>query len=271
MLQALDQMMVRLREIVGEVRLSSDTIVTASAEIAGGSMDLSSRTEHQASALEETASSMEQLTSSVRDNASNAGRADELAAKATRIAGDGGTVIGQVVETMGHIDASARKIVDIIAVIDGIAFQTNILALNAVVDSEVRNLAQRSATAAREVKALIDESVANVTVGNKLVAQAGGTMQNIVGSIDDLSQIVRQIASTSTQQAGGIEQVNQAIAAMDDVTQQNAALVEQTAAAAQSLSDQGEILQRAINVFTIDVGAARRVARVSSSRALIAS
>src|SRR5471030_1886292 len=126
MLQALDQMMVRLREIVGEVRLSSDTIVTASAEIAGGSMDLSSRTEHQASALEETASSMEQLTSSVRDNASNAGRADELAAKATRIAGDGGTVIGQVVETMGHIDASARKIVDIIAVIDGIAFQTNI-------------------------------------------------------------------------------------------------------------------------------------------------
>ena len=286
MLQALDQMMVRLREIVGEVRLSSDTIVTASAEIAGGSMDLSSRTEHQASALEETASSMEQLTSSVRDNASNAGRADELAAKATRIAGDGGTVIGQVVETMGHIDASARKIVDIIAVIDGIAFQTNILALNAAVEaarageqgrgfavvaSEVRNLAQRSATAAREVKALIDESVANVTVGNKLVAQAGGTMQNIVGSIDDLSQIVRQIASTSTQQAGGIEQVNQAIAAMDDVTQQNAALVEQTAAAAQSLSDQGEILQRAINVFTIDVGAARRVARVSSSRALVAS
>ena len=276
MLESLDQMTVRLREIVGEVRISSDTIATASAEIAGGSMDLSSRTEHQAGALEETASSMEQLTSSVRDNASNAGRADELAAKATRIAGDGGSVIGQVVETMGHIDASARKIVDIISVIDGIAFQTNILALNAAVEAarageqgrgfavvatEVRNLAQRSATAAKEVKALIDESVTNVNVGNKLVAQAGGTMQNIVGSIEDLSVIVRQIAATSTEQAGGIEQINQAIAAMDDVTQQNAALVEETAAAAKSLSDQGEVLQQAIGVFTLDSDAGHRPGR----------
>src|SRR5471030_161224 len=286
LLQALKEMNESLVSIVGQVRTGTDTIATASGQIASGNLDLSSRTEMQASSLEKTASAMEELTSTVKQNADNAREANQLASAAWDVAIKGGKVVSEVVHTMSSIDASAKKIVDIIGVIDGIAFQTNILALYAavaaarageqgrgfaVVASEVRNLAQRSATAAREVKALIDESVANVTVGNKLVAQAGGTMQNIVGSIDDLSQIVRQIASTSTQQAGGIEQVNQAIAAMDDVTQQNAALVEQTAAAAQSLSDQGEILQRAINVFTIDVGAARRVARVSSSRALVAS
>src|SRR5476649_1707635 len=266
MLQALDQMMVRLREIVGEVRLSSDTIVTASAEIAGGSMDLSSRTEHQASALEETASSMEQLTSSVRDNASNAGRADELAAKATRIAGDGGTVIGQVVETMGHIDASARKIVDIIAVIDGIAFHTNILALNAAVEaarageqgrgfavvaSEVRNLAQRSATAAREVKALIGHSVETVDAGARLVDEAGATMDGIVSAVKQVADIMTEISAASTEQSSGIAQINQSIVQIDDVTQQNAALVEQAAAAAQSMREQADLLAQAVSVFKL--------------------
>src|SRR5476649_885171 len=278
MLLALDQMMVRLREIVGEVRLSSDTIVTASAKIAGGSMDLSSRTEHQASALEETASSMEQLTSSVRDNASNAGRADELAAKATRIAGDGGTVIGQVVETMGHIDASARKIVDIIAVIDGIAFQTNILALNAAVEaarageqgrgfavvaSEVRNLAQRSATAAREVKALIDESVANVTVGNKLVAQAGSTMDDVVASVRRVTDIMAEITSASSEQSTGIDQVNSAIMEIDGVTQQNAALVEQAAAAAAAMQERAGSLTHLVSRFHLPAD------RATQSRAAV--
>src|SRR5476649_1776622 len=278
MLQALDQMMVRLREIVGEVRLSSDTIFTASAEIAGGSMDLSSRTEHQASALEETASSMEQLTSSVRDNASNAGRADELAAKATRIAGDGGTVIGQVVETMGHIDASARKIVDIIAVIDGIAFQTNILALNAAVEaarageqgrgfavvaSEVRNLAQRSATAAREVKALIGASVEQVRQGGTLVGQAGVTMTAIVDSVRHVTDIMGEILSASQEQTSGIEQVNSAIMEIDGVTQQNAALVEQAAAAAAAMQERAGSLTHLVSRFHLPAD------RATQSRAAV--
>src|SRR5476651_427198 len=287
MLQALDQMMVRLREIVGEVRLSSDTIVTASAEIAGGSMDLSSRTEHQASALEETASSMEQLTSSVRDNASNAGRADELAAKATRIAGDGGTVIGQVVETMGHIDASARKIVDIIAVIDGIAFQTNILALNAAVEaarageqgrgfavvaSEVRNLAQRSAVAAKEIKVLIDESVAQVDTGSKLVERAGATMSAVVDSVRSVSEIIGEISIASQEQSHSIEQVNQAITHMDGVTQQNAALVEQASAAAGALQEQAAGLSEMVGVFKLGApqAAVRSTRRVAPQRPLSA-
>src|SRR5476651_1154404 len=254
MLQALDQMMVRLREIVGEVRLSSDTIVTASAEIAGGSMDLSSRTEHQASALEETASSMEQLTSSVRDNASNAGRADELAAKATRIAGDGGTVIGQVVETMGHIDASARKIVDIIAVIDGIAFQTNILALNAAVE------AARAGEQGRGF-AVVASEVRN------LAAQAGSTMTEVVASVQRVTDIMGDISSASAEQSDGIEQVNHAVAEMDQVTQQNAALVEEAAAAAASLQDQAAALADVVRIFKLGKGQQAVPARIASREA----
>ncbi|MFS2113221.1 methyl-accepting chemotaxis protein [Herbaspirillum frisingense] len=269
LLRALKKMNDRLLEIVSQVRVSTDTIATASSEIARGNLDLSSRTEEQAASLEETASSMEQLTATVRQNASHAGQADQLAGSASDIARQGGDVVSQVVKTMGAIDDSSRKIVDIIGVIDGIAFQTNILALNAAVEaarageqgrgfavvaSEVRALAQRSATAAHEIKGLIADSVQRVSDGSKLVEQAGLTMQEVVQSVQRVGAVVNEISSAGQEQSAGIEQVNLAIVQMDQVTQQNAALVEQAAAAAQSLQDQAAQLARLVSVFRLEGG-----------------
>ncbi len=229
------------------------TITTASAEIAAGNLDLSTRTEQQASSLEETASSMEELTSTVQQNAENARQANQLAANAAEVAQRGGAVVADVVQTMASIDASSKKIVDIIGVIDGIAFQTNILALNAAVEaarageqgrgfavvaSEVRNLAQRSASAAKEIKALIDDSVGKMDAGTRLAGQDGSTMDEVVASIRRVTAIVGEISNASVGQTHGIEQINLAIAQMDHVTQQNAALVEQAAAAAGSMQEQ---------------------------------
>ncbi|KAF1045692.1 MAG: Methyl-accepting chemotaxis protein II [Herbaspirillum frisingense] len=267
MLFAMKQMRDALTRIVAQVRHGTDTIATASTEIARGNLDLSSRTEEQASSLEETASSMEELTSTVKQNADNARQANQLASSASNVAADGGQVVQQVVDTMGSINESSRKIGDIIGVIDGIAFQTNILALNAAVEaarageqgrgfavvaSEVRTLAQRSAAAAKEIKLLIDDSVAKVDTGSKLVAQAGGTMEQVVLSVRQVTDIVSEISAASREQSEGIEQINQAVVQMDQVTQQNAALVEEAAAAAQSLQDQaGELLQ-IVSIFRID-------------------
>ncbi|UGQ47050.1 methyl-accepting chemotaxis protein [Massilia endophytica] len=275
LLRALRTMNDGLARVVGEVRNTTESISTASAQIAAGNMDLSSRTEQQAGALEETASSMEELTSTVKQNADNARQANKLAEQASEVAVRGGDVVGLVVQTMESIDASARKIVDIISVIDGIAFQTNILALNAAVEaarageqgrgfavvaSEVRNLAQRSAAAAKEIKVLINDSVEKVGAGSKLVEQAGFTMGEVVDSIHRVTDIVGEITTASVEQSGGIEQVNQAIADMDGVTQQNAALVEEAAAAAASLQDQAESLARIVSVFKL-ADAAPRIAR----------
>lgn len=264
LLQALKSMNDSLLNIVGEVRSGTSTIATASIQIANGNLDLSSRTEEQASSLEETASSMEELTSTVKQNADNARQANQLAATASEVAQKGGTVVSEVVVTMNSINESSMKIVDIISVIDGIAFQTNILALNAAVEAarageqgrgfavvatEVRNLAQRSAAAAKEIKTLIGDSVNKVSVGNKLVEQAGTTMQEIVDSIQRVTDVMAEISAASHEQTGGIEQINQAIMQMDDVTQQNAALVEQAAAAAASLQNQAGHLEQVVSVF----------------------
>ena len=263
---AMKAMRDKLAEIVGQVRSGTDTIATASSQIASGNLDLSSRTEQQASSLEETASSMEELTSTVKQNADNARQANSLALTASGVAKKGGAVVAEVVSTMGSINASSRKIVDIIGVIDSIAFQTNILALNAAVEaarageqgrgfavvaSEVRNLAQRSAAAAREIKALIGDSVEKVEIGARLVDQAGSTMSEIVRSVKHVTDIIGEITAASQEQTDGIEQINQAIAQMDEVTQQNAALVEQAAAAAESLQDQAANLSRMVSVFHI--------------------
>ncbi|HEY0064559.1 MAG TPA: methyl-accepting chemotaxis protein [Telluria sp.] len=266
LLQALKDMNESLSRTVGEVRSGTETITVAAQEIASGNADLSSRTESQASSLEETASSMEELTSTVKQNADNARQANQLAVSASSVALQGGTVVAQVVETMGSIKDSSRKIVDIIGVIDGIAFQTNILALNAAVEAarageqgrgfavvaaEVRNLAQRSAGAAKEIKALIGDSVDKVDNGSKLVDQAGQTMELIVTSIKQVADIMGEITAATQEQSNGIEEVNQAITQMDEMTQQNAALVEQAAAAAESMEEQAGKLATAVSIFKL--------------------
>ena len=270
MLFAMKRMRDSLAQIVGEVRSGTDAIASASRQIASGNLDLSSRTEEQASSLEETASSMEELTSTVQQNADNARQANGLATSASEVAGRGGAVVAQVVDTMASINDSSKKIVDIIAVIDGIAFQTNILALNAAVEaarageqgrgfavvaSEVRTLAQRSAAAAKEIKLLIDDSVEKVDAGAKLVNRAGATMDEIVDSVRRVTDIMGEITSASLEQTEGIEQINMAISQMDQVTQQNASLVEEAAAAAESLQDQAGKLAELVSVFKLDAQA----------------
>ncbi|MDX8398753.1 MAG: methyl-accepting chemotaxis protein [Gallionellaceae bacterium] len=257
----------KLKEIIGQIRDATDTIGTASQEIASGNTDLSQRTEEQASSLEETAASMEELTSTVKQNAENAKQANQLAHSASTVAVKGGAVVQEVVGTMSSINDSSRKIVDIISVIDGIAFQTNILALNAAVEAarageqgrgfavvaaEVRNLAQRSAAAAKEIKNLIDDSVGKVDMGTKLVDDAGKTMEEIVNAVKSVTDIMSEISAASNEQSQGIEQVNQAITQMDEVTQQNAALVEEAAAAAESLEEEAQSLTRSVSVFKMD-------------------
>ncbi len=264
LLQALKEMNESLLRTVGEVRSGTDAIATASGQIAAGNMDLSSRTEQQAASLEETASSMEELTSTVKQNADNASQANQMVLSASSFALKGGAVVAQVVNTMGSINDSSRKIVDIIGVIEGIAFQTNILALNAAVEAarageqgrgfavvatEVRNLAQRSAGAAKEIKGLISDSVDQVNIGSKLVDEAGNAMSQIVTSVKQVADIMSEIAAASAEQSAGIEQVNLAIVQMDEVTQQNAALVEEAAAAASSMQDQASRLTQTVAFF----------------------
>ena len=284
LLRALAHMNDSLAKIVSEVRSGTDTIGTASGEIAAGSLDLSGRTEQQAASIEETAASMEQLTVTVRQNADNARQANQLAITASSVATQAGAVVEQVIATMGSINDSSRKIVDIIGVIDGIAFQTNILALNAAVEaarageqgrgfavvaSEVRTLAQRSAAAAKEIKQLIGDSVEKVEAGTKLVDQTGATMDQVVGAIARVTDIMAEISSASQEQIHGIEQVNAAIGLMDEATQQNAALVEESAAAAGALQDQAARLAGLVNVFKLDTGMAAPAA--APARALAAA
>jgi len=269
LMAALNTMNDNLNVLVTQVRSGADSISTAAVEVAAGNIDLSARTEQQAGALEESASALEQLTGTVKNNADNARQGSELAASASSVAVRGGAVVEQVVVTMGEINDASKKIVDIIGVIDGIAFQTNILALNAAVEAarageqgrgfavvagEVRTLAQRSASAAKEIKVLIDASVAKVGNGSRLVGEAGVTMQEVVASVQRVTDLMSEISSASREQSIGIEQVNGAIAQMDQVTQQNAALVEEAAAATESMQEQAQTLAQAVSVFKLDGG-----------------
>jgi methyl-accepting chemotaxis protein len=282
--QNLNDTVGNLKTLVTDVKVSVDSIGTASKEIASGNTDLSQRTEEQASSLEETAASMEELTSTVKQNADNAKQANQLAHNASAVAQKGGAVVQEVVGTMSSINESSRKIVDIISVIDGIAFQTNILALNAAVEAarageqgrgfavvaaEVRNLAQRSAAAAKEIKTLIGDSTEKVEIGTKLVDDAGKTMEEIVNAVKRVTDIMSEISAASAEQSTGIEQVNQAITQMDEVTQQNAALVEEAAAAAESLEEEAQNLTRSVSVFKMDNSAMgqARIAAPAASRA----
>ena len=284
LLFAMRQMRDSLATIVGQVHLSTDSIASGSQQIARGNLDLSGRTEQQASSLEETASSMEQLTSTVRQTAASARQAKQLASNASDVASEGGSMVARVVGTMGAINDSSRQIVDIIGVIDSIAFQTNILALNAAVEaarageqgrgfavvaSEVRNLAQRSAAAAREIKTLIGNSVDKVEEGARLVDQAGATMQQIVASIESVSTIMAEISCATDEQTAGIEQVNAAIIQMDNTTQQNAALVEEAAAAAASMQSQAAQLSAVVSSFRL--AGAGRVAPARRARASLSN
>jgi methyl-accepting chemotaxis protein len=281
LLLALKHMNESLTKIITEVRAGTDTIATASGQITAGNLDLSARTEEQASSLQQTASSMEELTATVKQNADNARQANTLALSASDVASKGGAVVSQVVDTMGSINESAKKIVDIIAVIDGIAFQTNILALNAAVEaarageqgkgfavvaSEVRSLAQRSAAAAREIKELIGDSVEKVDAGARLVDRAGATMQEIVDSVRRVTDIMGEITAASTEQTAGIEQINQAISQMDEVTQQNASLVEEAAAASESLQEQAGKLSGLVGAFKLDGEPAATVIPIAQAR-----
>ncbi|MFX1762470.1 methyl-accepting chemotaxis protein [Paraburkholderia sp. A1RI-2L] len=266
MLGALRDMQKGLSVTVAEIAASAEAIAAASGQISTGNLDLSHRTEAQAVALERTASSMEQLTSTVRLNAENAQQASTLAGNASQIAQKGGAVVGRVVATMNEINESAKSIADIIGVIEGIAFQTNILALNAAVEAarageegrgfsvvagEVRNLAQRSAAAAREIKALITDSVARVANGSTLASDAGRTMEEVMSAVKRVNDIIGEISAASSEQRSGIEEINRAVTQMDAGTQQNAALVEEATAAAQSLDDQAKVLKRLVNTFQL--------------------
>jgi methyl-accepting chemotaxis protein len=283
MMTALKSMNDSLQMIVGNVRTSTEAITTAADEIAVGNLSLSNRTESQASSLEETASAIEELTMTVKQNANNANQANRLAASASDVAQQGGKVVGQVVQTMAAINESFRKIVDIIGVIDGIAFQTNILALNAAVEAaraseqgrgfavvaaEVRTLAQRSATAAKEIKGLIGDAVGNVDAGIELVDLAGVTMQQVVDSVRHVTDVVSEISTASSEQSNGIEEINQAVAKMDEVTQQNAALVEQAAASAESLQDLATTLTQMVSVFKINQAHPMQVLQMQSRLSL---
>ena len=264
--RALRNMVGNLRKLVSSVRVGVDSVAVASGQIATGNQDLSTRTEQQASSLEQTASSMEQLSSTVKQNSESARQANQLAAAASEVAGRGGNAVGQVVDTMGQIQASSRKIAEIIGVIDGIAFQTNILALNAAVEAarageqgrgfavvagEVRNLAQRSAQAAREIKSLIADSVSKVESGSRQVTEAGRTMQDLVAQVKRVTDLLGEIASATMEQNSGIGTVNHSVSQLDQMTQQNAALVEQSAAAAASLRKQAEQLAQAVAIFKL--------------------
>jgi aerotaxis receptor len=268
-MQSMRVLQINIKLLIGQIKEVTGWVASGASEIASGNADLSARTESQASSLEETASSMEELTSTVKQNAENAHQANQLVVSTAEVAAKGGAVVGQVVDTMASIKESSRKIADIIGVIDGIAFQTNILALNAAVEaarageqgrgfavvaSEVRNLAQRSAGAAKEIKALIEDSVSKVEAGGKLVDDTGETMHEIVSSVKRVTGIMGEIAVSSQEQSSGIEQINQAVGQMDEITQQNAAVVEEAAAASESLQGQAIKLAQLVSSFKLVAG-----------------